>query len=118
MIHGIHALMYTRKAEELRAFFRDVLGWRSVDAGEGWLIFGLPPAEIAAHPSVEDSRCELYLMCDDIHETIGELERKGVEITAPVKDAGWGLVTAIRLPDGSEMGLYQPRHPTALKLQP
>ncbi len=115
MIQGIHAIMYTTKADELRAFFRDVFGWTSVDAGQGWLIFRLPPAEIAAHPAEGETRCELYLMCDDIQKTIQELKAKGVATTRPVKDEGWGLLTAIRLPDGSEMGIYQPRHPSPLK---
>jgi len=115
MIQGMHALIYTRKADALRAFFRDVLGWPSVDAGQGWLIFRLPPAEIAAHPTDGETRCELYLMCDDIQRTIQELKAKGVAMTRPVKDEGWGLLTAICLPDGSEMGIYQPKHPSPLK---
>ena len=116
MVNAVHALMYTKDAEKLRAFFRDVLGLKSVDAGRGWLIFGLPPAEIAAHPAEDDSdhgRCELYLMCDDIQKTVAELKAKGVATTKPVSDQGWGMVTAIKLPDGNEMGLYQPRHPVA-----
>lgn len=115
MIHGVHVILYTKKAEAVRAFFRDTLGWSSVDAGEGWLIFALPPAEIAAHPDEGESRWELYLMCDDVHATIEDLRRRGVEITAPVSDRGWGLLTGIRLPDGSELGLYEPRHASPLK---
>jgi predicted enzyme related to lactoylglutathione lyase len=114
MINGVHALVYTPKAEELRRFFRDVLGWNGVDVGRGWMIFALPPAEIAAHPDEGETHTELYLMCDDIQATADELRRRGVEIVRPVADQGWGLVTAIRLPDGSEMGLYEPRHPTAI----
>jgi catechol 2,3-dioxygenase-like lactoylglutathione lyase family enzyme len=111
MINGMHAIVYSRDAEELRAFFRDVLELPSVDAGGGWLIFALPPAELAAHPTDGESRHELYLMCDDIEATIAELEAKGVELAEPVSDQGFGLLTAIRLPGGGELGLYEPRHP-------
>jgi catechol 2,3-dioxygenase-like lactoylglutathione lyase family enzyme len=110
MINGVHAVLFTQDAEALRAFLRDVLDLPSVDAGGGWLIFGLPPAEIAAHPSDEAGRSELYLMCDDVHATVTELDGKGVEIAGPVRDEGWGLVTAIRLPGGGTLGLYEPRH--------
>jgi len=110
MITGVHAIMFTRDAEGVRAFLRDVLELRSVDAGGGWLIFGLPPAELAAHPAEEDGT-QLYLMCDDIGATTAELREKGVELTRPVSDEGWGLVTAIALPGGGELGLYEPRHP-------
>jgi predicted enzyme related to lactoylglutathione lyase len=114
MIVGVHALMYSQNAEALRAFFRDVLEWKAVDGGGGWTICQLPPAEIAAHPAEGDTRCELYLMCDDVHATVAALKAKGVEITRPVADRGWGLVTGLRLPDGSELGLYEPRHATAI----
>ena len=114
MINGVHALMYSKQADALRAFFRDVLEWKAVDAGGGWTICALPPGEIAAHPHDGDTRCELYLMCDDVNATIAMLKAKGVEITQPVADRGWGLVTALRLPDGSELGLYEPRHATAI----
>lgn len=113
MIKGVHAILYSKHADEVRAFFRDVLELRSVDAGRGWLIFALPPAELAVHPDDENS-CELYLMCDNIKTTVAELEGKGVVMARPVSEQGWGLVTAIKLPDGSELGLYEPRHPTAL----
>jgi hypothetical protein len=86
----------------------------SVDAGDGWLIFRLPPAEIAAHPSDAAGRYELYLMCDDIHATVRQLRGRGVTVVRDVSDEGWGLVTAIRLPGGGELGLYEPRHPTPL----
>jgi predicted enzyme related to lactoylglutathione lyase len=115
MIIGAHALIYTPQAESVRAFFRDVLGFRSVDAGQGWLVFAMPPTEMGVHP--DDGvgpKHEIYLMCDDVHATIAELETKGVEIARPVADQGWGLVTAIRLPGGMELGLYEPRHATAL----
>jgi catechol 2,3-dioxygenase-like lactoylglutathione lyase family enzyme len=110
MITGAHAIVYSRDAEADRAFFRDVLGFRSVDAGGGWLIFALPPAELAAHPA-DEGRHELYLMCDDIEATVAELERKGVEFARRVSDEGFGLLTAIKLPGGGELGLYEPRHP-------
>ena len=112
MITGAHAVVFTQDAEATRAFFRDRLGFPSVDAGGGWLIFALPPAELAAHPADGDEHHELYLMCDDIEATADELRAKGVELSRPVSDEGWGLVTAIRMPGGGELGLYEPRHPT------
>ena len=112
MITGAHAIVFTRDAEGVRALFRDVLGFASVDAGGGWLIFALPPAELAAHPTDEAGRHELYLMCDDVHATVEDLERKGVEFSRPITDEGFGLMTAIKLPGGGELGLYEPRHPT------
>ena len=87
-------------------------GISSVDAGRGWLIFALPPAELAVHPADGDPRHELYLMCDDIEATAEELKGKGVELTRPISDAAFGLMTAIRLPDGGELALYEPKHPT------
>ena len=114
MISGVHAVIFTEDAEALRAFLRDVLGLRSVDAGGGWLIFALPPAELAAHPAEGDGHKELYLMCDDIGATVAELSDKGVEFTGPVSDEGFGLMTAMKLPGGGELGLYEPRHPTPL----
>ena len=112
MITGAHAIVFTSDAEATRGLFRDVLGFPSVDAGGGWLIFALPPAEVAAHPADGDERQELYLMCDDIAATAEELRAKGVELSRPISDEGWGLVTAIRMPGGGELGLYEPRHPT------
>jgi predicted enzyme related to lactoylglutathione lyase len=114
MITGVHAVIFTTDAERDRAFFRDVLELPSVDAGEGWLIFALPPAELAAHPAEEGGRIELYLMCDDIHATVAELQARGVEVVRPIGDEGFGLVTAIRLGGGGELGLYQPKHPSPL----
>jgi predicted enzyme related to lactoylglutathione lyase len=113
MINGIHALIFTSKVDELRAFFRDVLGFESVDAGGGWLIFALPPAELGIHPGEGPSRQELYLMCDDIEATVQRLADRGVELVRPISDEGFGLVTAISVP-GGELALYQPKHPTAL----
>ena len=114
MITGVHALVFSKDAEAARAFFRDVLGLPSVDAGGGWLIFSLPPAELAAHPAEESGAHELYLMCDDITATVRELEGKGVEFATPVTEQGFGLMTRLKLPGGGELGLYQPRHPTAI----
>ena len=112
MITGIHAIVFSPQAEQVRAFFRDVLGLSSVDAGGGWPIFALPPAELAVHPADGNTRHELYLMCDDIHATLAELRGKGVDVAKDVTDQGWGLLAAIRLPDGSELPVYQPRHPS------
>jgi catechol 2,3-dioxygenase-like lactoylglutathione lyase family enzyme len=114
VISGVHAILYTRDAEADREFFRDVLGFDAVDAGGGWLIFALPPAELAAHPDESGDRAELYLMCDDVHATVKELQDKGVEIVREVSDEGFGLLTALRLPGGGELGLYEPRHPSPL----
>ena len=115
MITGAHAVLFSTDAEADRAFIRDVLEFKSVDAGHGWLIFALPPAEVAVHPTDAGSSHELYLMCDDIRATVAELERKGVEFARPVADQGWGLLTAIVLPGGGQLGLYEPRHPTPQK---
>jgi predicted enzyme related to lactoylglutathione lyase len=114
VINGVHAIIFSDDAEGVRAFFRDVLGLPSVDAGGGWLIFALPPAELATHPSEGEGRHELFLMCDDIKATTEELQAKGVEITREISDEGFGLMTALRLPDGSELALYEPRHPSPL----
>jgi len=96
-----------------RAFFREVLGFSSVDAGHGWLIFALPPAEVAVHPAEENDRHELYFMCDDLKAEISALGKKGVRCSE-VQEARWGSITKIRLPGGSEVGLYQPKHPSAV----
>ena len=110
MISGVHAIVFSRAADEVRAFFRDTLGLASVDAGGGWLIFALPPAELAVHPAAA-SRHEMYLLCDDLDATVAALEAKGVRLAQPITEQAWGRVTAFALPDGSEMGLYQPTHP-------
>ncbi len=152
MITGMHTVMYAQDAEQARAFLRDVLGFRSVDAGQGWLIFALPPMELGVHPIEPDAsenagrgnrgakaaarsaqtaaadkdadacgghgrhpRCDLYLLCDDVQRTVSELERKGVEFTSPVMDRGWGLVTTFKVPGAGAIGLYQPKHPTAIQ---
>jgi catechol 2,3-dioxygenase-like lactoylglutathione lyase family enzyme len=112
-IIGLHAIMYSKKAEATRAFLKDVLGFPSVDAGRGWLIFQAPPAEVAVHPSEGDEYHELYLMCDDIEKTIADLKAKGVT-TKGISDQPWGRLTHIVLPSGDELGLYQPTHPMAI----
>ncbi len=112
MITGLHAIVFSPEAEKVRAFFRDVLGLPSVDAGGGWLIFAMPPAELAVHPADGAGRHELYLMCDDIHATLAELRGRGVPVVRDVADQGWGLLAAIQLPDGSELPIYEPRHRT------
>ena len=111
MINGLHAIVFSPRAEQVRAFFADVLGMPSVDAGGGWPIFAMPPAELAVHPADGAGYHELYLMCDDIHATLAELRDKGVEVAREVADERWGLLAAIRLPDGSELPVYEPRHP-------
>jgi catechol 2,3-dioxygenase-like lactoylglutathione lyase family enzyme len=124
MINGVHALIYTRNPEATRAFFKDVLGLPHVEAGRGWLIFALPPAELGIHPMDEEDgdteggeegpdRHVLYLMCDDVKKTVEDLKGKGVEFTMALSDQGWGIVTELRIPGGGKLGLYQPRHPVA-----
>ena len=113
MIFGAHVVIYSRDASADRAFFRDVLGFSSVDAGHDWLIFALPPAELAVHPVDEDGSHELYLMCDDLRSEIAALVEKGIHCSE-VEEAQWGSVSKIQLPGGGTVGLYQPRHPTAL----
>ena len=115
MINGVHAVIFSRDAEGLRAFLRDVLGFASVDAGDGWLIFALPPAELAAHPSDDETHHELYLMCDDVQATVAELQDRGVEFAQPVREEGFGLSTSIKLPGGGELGLYEPTHASPLR---
>lgn len=116
MIIGLHAIVYSRDAEADRAFFRDVLGFPAVDAGRGWLIFAGPPSEVAIHPDDAGGKHELYLMCDDVKAEVERLNGRGVACGA-ISDEGWGLLTSIKLPGGAGLGLYQPRHPTALGKQ-
>jgi len=116
-VTGAHVLLYTPEAEALRAVFRDVLGWRHVDAGDGWLIFALPPAEIAAHPSAAGSRHELSLLCDDVVATLAELRAHGIAARGEPEDMGWGVGTTLLLPGGLEMLLYEPRHDSPLALE-
>jgi hypothetical protein len=115
VINGVHAIVFSSQAGQLREFFASVLGLESVDAGGGWPIFALPPAELAVHPAGGDTRHELYLMCDDLHATLASLRAKGVTVTEDVTDQGWGLLAAIGLPDGSSLQVYQPRHPSPLR---
>ena len=111
-IIGMHAIIYSKKDDATREFFRDVLGFPSVDAGRGWLIFEAPPSEIAIHPAERDEHHELYLMCDDIEATVAELQAKGVA-TGPIQEERWGRIIRVSLPSGDELGIYQPKHPTA-----
>ena len=115
MIFGGHVIVYSKDATADRAFFRDVLGFASVDAGHGWLIFALPPAEVAVHPGEEIDRHELFFMCDDLKAEIAALGKKGVRFT-DVQEARWGSIVKIQLPGGGEVGLYQPKHPTVLNI--
>ena len=115
-ITGAHTIIYSEDADRTRAFLRDVLGFPSVDVGGGWLIFKLPPGELASHPDATGGRHELYFMCDDVQATIDDLTAKGAAFTAPVSDQGWGLLTSFKLPGAGEVGLYEPRHPVAHSL--
>lgn len=115
MISGAHVILYSKDAEADRAFFRDVLGFPSVDAGRGWLIFALPPAEAAFHPSDQNGAHELYFLCDDLQAEIAGLAKKNVKCSE-VHEERWGSITKVRLPGGGDVGLYQPKHPTALGL--
>jgi predicted enzyme related to lactoylglutathione lyase len=113
VITGAHVILYSRDAEADRAFLRDLLELRSVDAGGGWTIVALPPAEVAVHPAEASGAVELYLVCDDVERTADELTARGVPVVEPVTDQGWGRLTAIGLPGGGRVGLYEARHPTA-----
>jgi catechol 2,3-dioxygenase-like lactoylglutathione lyase family enzyme len=113
MISGAHMIVYSKDAEADRAFFRDVLGFESVDAGHGWLIFAMPPAEAAFHPSDANDVHELYFMCEDLKAEMAALAEKGVRCS-DVQEAQWGSITKIQLPGGGKVGLYQPKHPTAI----
>jgi catechol 2,3-dioxygenase-like lactoylglutathione lyase family enzyme len=115
VITGVHAIVFTRDAEAARSFLRDTLELDAVDAGGGWLIFALPPAELAAHPTDEHPHHELYLMCDDVHRTVRELKARGAQFTKGITEERWGLTTALELPGGGQLGLYEPRHPSPLR---
>jgi catechol 2,3-dioxygenase-like lactoylglutathione lyase family enzyme len=118
VIAGAHTIIFAEDAGAARAFFRDVLGFRSIDGGDGWLIFELPPGELALHPGPGWGKTldqhELFFMCHDVERTVRELEQKGVEFVAPITDEGYGLMTRFRIPGGGEAGLYEPRHPSPL----
>ena len=116
MIIGAHTIVYTKDAEADRAFFRDVLGFASVDAGHRWLIFALPPAEAAFHPGEKNDVHEMYLMCDDLPKEIERLGKMGVTCSE-IHEERWGSITTLGLPGGGKIGLYQPKHPTALSLK-
>jgi hypothetical protein len=109
LIIGAHSILYSRRPEADRAFLRDVIGLSSVDVGEGWLIFGLPPAEVAVHPSDENDVHEFYLMCDDVEAFVAAMKKRKIACE-PVKNLGWGILTQLSLPGGGKLGVYQPRH--------
>jgi predicted enzyme related to lactoylglutathione lyase len=118
-IIGTHALLYSSEPEKLRAVLRDVFGWKHVDAGDGWLIFTLPPAEIGVHPTdTPDGKPggyhQLSFMCDDIHATIRDLQAKGIDVKGEPVDEGYGITVMLGLPGGVEVMLYEPRHPVAI----
>ena len=112
-VTGVHALLYTSEPEAVRTIFRDVFGWKHVDAGDGWLIFALPPSELAAHPGDQPNH-EVCLMCDDLDTTMAELRTKGLDFAGEPQDEGFGITVTMRLPGGAELLLYEPRHPTAI----
>ncbi len=110
MINGAHCIIYSTNSEADRGFLKDVLNLPSVDVGQGWLIFGLPPSEIAIHPAAETGgRHELFLMCPDVEAFVTEMERRGIACT-DVSDQGWGLLTEVTLPGGGKISAYEPRH--------
>ena len=109
MISGAHSVIYSENPEADRAFFRDVLGLPNVDVGGGWLIFGLPPSEVAVHPSDENNVHELLLMCEDIEAFVAAMTERMIACD-PVEDQGWGLLSRVTLPGGGRVGVYQPRH--------
>ena len=113
MLTGAHIIVYSRNSEADRVFFRDALGFPSVDAGQNWLIFALPPAEVAFHPSKHNDIHELYFMCDDLRAMMASLQAKKVKC-GPVREERWGTLTTISLPGGGKIGLYQPKHPSAI----
>ena len=116
MINGSHVILFSADPEADRAFFADVLGQPHVDAGGGWLIFKIPPAELAMHPADGPAGHELYFMCDDLEATVSDLQAKGVEFVDDVSEERWGRLTRFRLPGGGDVGLYEPRHPLAIDL--
>jgi len=114
MIHGAHVILYSKDADADRAFFRDVLKYPFADAGHGWLIFALPPAEIAVHPSDANDVHEVYLMCDDVQAVVEDMKRHHVACT-PIDEQRWGSITRVTLPGGGKLGIYQPKHPSPIR---
>lgn len=114
-ISGVHAIVFSRKAESVRSFFKDVLGLHSVDAGGGWLVFALPPAELAVHPTDRKGWVDLYLMTESIERAVKTLRKKGVRFIGRIQDRGWGRLARAKLPDGNFIGVYEPRHRSPLK---
>ena len=117
MISGAHVVIYSKDADADRAFFRDVLQFPAADAGRGWLIFALPPAEVAVHPAEVDTSHQLFLMCQDLKAVLSALQANDTRFEGPT-EARWGTLVRVELPSGSRIGLYQPKHPTALSLWP
>jgi catechol 2,3-dioxygenase-like lactoylglutathione lyase family enzyme len=117
VIGAVHTILYADNAEAARTFFRDVLGFDSIDAGDGWLIFALPPSELAVHPDAEGGRAELFLMCKDLEQTRRELKARGVEFTGQVESRRYGMMARIRVPGFGELGVYQPSHPSPIELE-
>lgn len=117
MIGGMHTIVYSKNPDAVRAFFRDVLEFPSIDAGHGWLIFATPPAEIAIHPTEGRPYAELYLMCSDIKRTVDQLKSKGIQFASEIAEQRWGMVTQLKLPDGELLGLYEPKHPLSIKMK-
>jgi catechol 2,3-dioxygenase-like lactoylglutathione lyase family enzyme len=117
MFSGAHVVLFSRDAAADRAFLRDVLGFGGVDAGDGWLIFKLPPAEVAVHPTEGQPHHELYLLCPDLAAALADLAARGVPIAQSPREERWGIVASITLPSGAALALYQPRHPTAYDLE-
>ena len=113
MITGAHVVIYSKDPDADRAFFRDILKFPAVDAGHGWLIFALPPAEAAFHPAEKNDQHELFFMCDDLDSTMESLQKQNAKC-GPVQEVRWGTLTAISLPGGGKIGLYQPKHPGAI----
>jgi hypothetical protein len=115
MIIGTHVLLYSNNADADRAFLRDTLGFKGIDVGGGWLIMKLPPAEIGVHPTEEKPSAEIYLICDDMDNTLTELQAKGIACS-PIQTAAWGKMTMISMPSGAKLGMYEPRHEIAIDL--
>lgn len=117
MIGGMHTIFYSKDAEGLRGFFRDVLKLPSVDAGHGWLIFAAPPTELAVHPAEGNSYTEVFLLCANLDKAMAELRKRGAEFLESITEQRWGRIARLKLPDGQSMGLYEPRHPMAIQMK-